>query len=134
MARVALKLNILPGKIETFIRFKGKAGHFEPKTGFIDTGAEISLFPINILDDLEHNIIEPNIEIEQAGIAGQVFKAIEAEVTIYLEDLQGNTSPEIQVRAWFGDTDKVIIGFQDILDRAALHSDFRQSRTGWIEL
>lgn len=134
MVKVALKLTILPGKIETFIRFKAKAGHFEPKTGFIDTGAEISLFPLNILADLEHTIINPNIEIEQAGIAGQYFRAVEAQVTLYFEDAQGNTSPELAVRAWFADTDKIIIGFQNILERATLFVDFRQTRTGWIEL
>jgi hypothetical protein len=72
--------------------------------------------------------------IEQAGIARQAFQAIEAEVILRLEDLQGNTSPELTVRAWFADTDKIIIGFQDILDRATLYADFRQSRTGWIEI
>lgn len=73
MTQVALKLNILPGKIETYIRLKAKAGHFEPKTGFIDTGATVSLFPLNFLEELEHTILDSNIEIEQAGIVGQYF-------------------------------------------------------------
>jgi hypothetical protein len=134
MARVALELSIQPGRIEVFVRLKANAGHFEPAKAIVDTGASVSLFPLNYLDDFEHVIITPNIEIEQAGIAGQYFKAIEAEVTIYLEDRYGDTSPELTVRAWFADTDKIIIGFQDILDRATLYADFRQSRTGWIEL
>jgi hypothetical protein len=31
------------------------------------------------------------------------------------------------VRAWFADTDKIIIGFQDVLDRAMLYIDYRHS-------
>ena len=132
MARVNLKLNLQPGVIESYIRFQAKAGHFEPKLGFIDTGAHVSLFPLSFLDEIEHRIIDENFEIEQAGIARQVFKAVEAEVTLYFEDLQGNQSPHLKVRAWFADTTKVIIGFQDILDRATLHIDYRQSQAAGL--
>jgi hypothetical protein len=134
MTRVNLKLNLQPGVIEAYLQFRAKAGHFEPKLGFIDTGAHVSLFPLALLDILEHRVIEEKLEIEQAGIAGQYFSAVEAEVTLYFEDLQGNQSQHLKVRAWFANTSKVIIGFQDILDRATLHVDYRQSRTGWIEL
>jgi hypothetical protein len=120
--------------IEIYVRFKTQLGSSKLTVGFIDTGATVSLFPLNFLNELEHTIINPSIEIEQAGIAGQVFNAVEAEVQLYCEDTQGNVSPELTVRAWFADTSKIIIGFQDILDRATLYADFRQSRTGWIEI
>lgn len=132
MARVSLNLYLQPSMIEIYVRFITQSGGTKLDVGFIDTGATVSLFPISFLDELEHTIINPNIEIEQAGIAGNYFKAIEAEVKLYFEDSQGNTTPELTVRAWFADTSKIIIGFQDILDRATLYADFRQSRTGWI--
>lgn len=62
------------------------------------------------------------------------LKAVEAQITLYFEDTQGNVSQKIEARAWFANTDKIIIGFQDILDRATLYADFRQSHTGWIEI
>lgn len=133
MSQVALKLNTKPALIETFVRFKVKEGHFLPWIAFIDTGAEVSLFPLSLLEKLEYKIIDDNFVIEQAGIAGQDFKAVEAEITIYFEDLQANESPPMLVRAWFAQTTKYIIGFQDVLDRATLHVDYRQSRSGWIE-
>jgi hypothetical protein len=133
MSQVALKLNKNPGLVETFVRFKAKEGHYIAWFAFIDTGAQVSLFPLSFLEKLEHRIIDEDFEIEQAGIAGQAFKAIEAEITLYVEDLQGNESQPITVRAWFAQTSKYIIGFQDILDRAELHIDYRQSQTGWIE-
>jgi len=120
--------------IEIYVRFITQSGGTKLDVGFIDTGATVSLFPLIFLNDLAHTIINPNIEIEQAGIAGHYFKAIEADVKLYFEDSYGNTSPELTVRAWFADTSKIIIGFQDILDRASLYADFRQTRTGWIEL
>lgn len=134
MARVSLNLYLQPSMIEVYVHFKTQDGGSKLEVGFIDTGATVSLFPLSFLDELEHTIINRNIEIEQAGIAGNYFKAIEAEVNLYFEDSQGNTTPELTVRAWFANTSKIIIGFQDILDRATLYADFRQSRTGWIEV
>jgi hypothetical protein len=133
MVQIDLKLYIQPSFVEVYLQFKAKEGHFIAKTAFIDTGATVSLFPLEFLDKLEHKVIDKDFEIEQAGIAGQNFGAIEAEITLYFEDLQGNTSAPMLVRAWFADTDKMIIGFQDILDRANLHVDYRQHRVGWIE-
>jgi hypothetical protein len=133
MSRIALKLNANPGSIETYVRFKAKEGHYIAWLGFIDTGAEVSLFPLNLLEKLEHKIIDENFEIEQAGITRQHFKALEAEITIYLEDLQGNQSEPMLIRAWFAQTTEYLIGFQDVLDRARLDIDYLETRTGWIE-
>jgi hypothetical protein len=108
MARVNLQLSL----VEAFIRFKAKEGYFVPKIGFIDTGAPVSLFPLSLLDDVEYKIIDSDVEIEQAGIAGQHFTGVEAQVRIYFEDLQGNVSQERDIRAWFADTDKIILDFK----------------------
>jgi hypothetical protein len=134
MSKINLILYYQPSSLEVFVRFKKTDGDFQLETGFIDTGATVSLFPLNLLENLEHKIISENFEIEQAGIASQAFKAVEAEITLYLEDSSGIESSEIRVRAWFADTDKIIIGFQDILDRAILFADFLQSRTAWLEI
>lgn len=134
MSRIALTVYYQPSMLEIFVRFVTKAKPNKLFTGFIDTGATVSLFPLEILDLLEHTIIEKGIEIEQAGIAGQYFDAVDAKVKLYFEDAQGNQSPEIEVRAWFANTSKMIIGFQDILDRSTLHVDYRQGRIGWLEL
>jgi hypothetical protein len=133
MPRIALVLNIQPSEIQVFVAYKQKDGILIPNLGTVDTGAEISLFPGSWLKTAEHQILR-EIEIEQAGLAKQTFQATEAEIIIRLEDLQGNISPELHVRAWFAETDRILIGFQDILDHATLHADFLQSLTGYIEL
>lgn len=133
MSRINLNLYLEPGMVEVYVNFKDKSGDFDTESGIIDTGAEQSLFPLRFLENYEHTIINSNLVIDQAGIAKQGFKAVEAIVTVYFEDTQGNISPEMQIRAWFADTEEIIIGFQDVLDRATLHIDYRQSRSGWIE-
>jgi hypothetical protein len=125
MPRIDLVLNYQPSVVEVFIAYKRTDGIFIPSLGILDTGAELSLFPIGWLKSAEHTIIQA-VSLGQAGIAKQAFDAVEAEIIVHLEDLR--------VRAWFAETDKIIIGFQDILDRAILHVDYLQSRTGYIEL
>jgi hypothetical protein len=133
MARINLLLSTLPYEIEAYIRLKESNGNFELKKGYIDTGAEKSLFPLELLKYLEHKILDTGVEVGQAGIARQYFHAVEAEITLYFEDAQGNMSSVMRVRAWFADTEELIIGFQDILEHATLFVDFRQTRTAWIE-
>jgi hypothetical protein len=133
MAQINLMLSLQPGMIEVFVNFKGKSGIFDPEIAIIDTGAEQSLFPLEFLEIYEHRLINENLVIDQAGIAKQGFKAVEAVVRLYFEDKQGNLSDEMDVRAWFAETEEIIIGFQDVLDRATLHVDYRQHQTGWIE-
>jgi hypothetical protein len=134
MTRLDLTMISFPHEIQILVRFKRTDGVFEPMMGLIDTGAEISLFPSTWLELAEHKLLDREITIEQAGIAGQAFKAVEAEITLYCEDRQGNESAPMKVRAWFADTTKVILGFRDFLDRAKLYIDFQETRTGWIDL
>lgn len=134
MTRPGLILTTQPYEIQIFVRFKRTDGLFEPIIGIIDTGAEISLFPKTWLEVAEHKLFNHEIVIEQAGIARQAFNAVEAEIALYCEDLQANQSQPMTVRAWFADTTKVIIGFNDILDHAKFYVDFQETRTGWVEL
>lgn len=134
MPRINLILSLNPSQAEVFVRYKKTDGIFETEIGLIDTGAETSLFPKAWLETAEHKLLDSTVVIEQAGIAKQNFEAVEAEIILKLEDSNGNISPELRVKAWFADTDKVIIGFKDILDRAILFLDYLDTRTGWIEL
>jgi hypothetical protein len=134
MPRINLMLSIDPCQAEVFVRYKGTDGIFETEIGVVDTGAETSLFPKAWLDTAEHKLSDTTVVIEQAGIAKQSFDAFEAEIILKLEDSNGNISPELRVTAWFAQTDKVIIGFKDILDRAILFVDYLDTRTGWLEL
>jgi hypothetical protein len=134
VARINLILSIQPSEVEVGVSFKGVDGGFELNYGMIDTGAELSLFPMKWLDTAEAKIIRNDVIIDQAGIAKQGFTAVEAEITLLLEDGQGNQSKALHVRAWFAETTQVIIGFQDILDRAKLFLDYQETRTGWIDI
>jgi hypothetical protein len=134
MTRIQLRIYAEPGAAEVFVQMKCSDGTFEPLTATIDTGGELSLFPIRILDKVEHQIVREKVVLEQAGIAKQEFEAIEAIVTVFLEDQFGAYSKEISIRAWFADTLVALIGFHGILDSAILHIDTLNTRTGWIEL
>jgi hypothetical protein len=89
--------------------------------------------PKRLLPLLQTEIVTER-NVDQAGIAGQVFSAIEVRIKLFFEDAQGNETEEIEALVLFADTDIELIGFQDILDRAILHIDFRETRTAWIEL
>jgi hypothetical protein len=134
VTKINLILSIQPCEVEIGVSFKGTDGGFELNYGMIDTGAELSLFPKKWLNTAQHKILKENVSLEQAGIARQGFNAVEAEITLLLEDGRGNQSKPLLVRAWFADTTRVIIGFEGILDRAKLFLDYQESRTGWIEI
>ncbi len=134
MARLQLQLYIDPGQADVFVSLvRSNQTRTYRTVGTIDTGAEVCLMPAELLDQIEHRIINNKLEIEQAGIAGQGFSAIEAEVRLSLEDLNGNETRELKVRAWFAKTDVVLLGFRDLLEYATLHIDMPH-RDGWIEI
>lgn len=134
MPRINLLLSVDPNEVEAYIQLTRKDGVLAWETAYIDTGAEKSLFPLRILDMIEHTIVNQGLVLRQAGIAKQEFEVVEAKFTLRFEDFQGNSSNPIEVSAWFGDTADILIGFKDILEHATLYIDYRQTRTGWIEL
>lgn len=99
MSRINLLLSIAPYEVEVYVRLKQADGDSLLIMGYVDTGADKSLFPISFLETIEHSILNSDIEIQQAGIAKQGFKAVEAKITLYFEDLQGNTSHQMEARA-----------------------------------
>jgi hypothetical protein len=134
MLRIQLLINIDPGSAECVINFRRSDGTPYRTMGFIDTGAEVSLFPKSLLEKIDHRLSpRGKIEVEQAGIAHQVFSAVEAFIPLFLEDATGNQTSEFEARGWFTDTDVILIGFDGILDRATLYIDMRQTRSGWLE-
>ncbi len=139
MPRINLRVYIDPGEVQIFCNLQRKDGQHETLTdetltAAIDTGAAISLFPKELLNIIAHRVSDkPDIVVDQAGIAGQSFQAVEAFVTISLEDEAGNITSPFEIRAWFTETNTRLIGFADILDRAILHVDMIQ-RAGWLEI
>jgi hypothetical protein len=86
MARISLEPSLYPPQLEVSVQIRRTDGEIERRTAIIDTGAQLSLFPIKFLSEFRHEIIHPRIELEQAGIANQRFSAVEARVTLMLED------------------------------------------------
>ncbi|MDQ7025941.1 MAG: hypothetical protein Q9P44_10320 [Anaerolineae bacterium] len=134
MTRINLQIYIHPGQAEISYALQQKDGTSERFTAVIDTGAEVSVFPMRFLEGTNYRLSEKGkVKIAQAGIAGQDFEAIEAYVTIILEDASGNRTKPFEILAWFAQTRLALIGFQDILDRAVLHIDMPK-RNGWLEI
>jgi hypothetical protein len=135
MGRVALILYLSPGEAQVAINFRMKAVGYFTTTVTVDTGAEVSMFPRKWLQTLDYQVASAHeVEIEQAGIASQSFKATEVTVYIFLEDGQGNRTPEIEITAWFSETEQALLGFAGVLDRAKLFIDLEDTQTGWIDI
>lgn len=116
------------------MRIKRRDGDFEELTAIVDTGAAVSLLPISLLDVIQYDDANSTkVVIDQAGVAGQHFEAVETTITIYLEDMLGVRSEEFEIRAWFADSDNPLIGFGGMLERAVFHLDM-PNLSGYLEL
>jgi len=134
MTRIQLQIYLAPEQVDIFCRLKFKDGTFERLSAAVDTGAEVSLFPLNFLDGVDYRLSERGqIIVDQAGIANQAFNAVETYVTVVFEDASGNITQPFEISAWFADTNQPLIGFSGVLDRAILHIDMLQ-REGWLEI
>ncbi len=132
--RIQLRVYLDPGGLEVYLNVKRRDGGFRTLTASIDTGAAVSLLPNDLQSELDYRTTEQGtIVIQQAGIAGQDFEATEAYITVFLEDQHGARTPDFEVRVWFADTNAVLIGFADMLDRAILHVDMPQLQ-GWLDI
>jgi predicted aspartyl protease len=132
--RIQLRIWVNPTYAEVFVNIRTADGHHKTVNAVVDTGADVSLIPMSIMEELDYRLLssEPII-LEQAGIAKQVFEAYEAVVSVYLEDVQGNRSTEFDLPVWFADGQTTLIGFEGLLDRAVLHMDM-PALGGYIEL
>jgi hypothetical protein len=134
MPRIQLMVYTSPGEVDVYCGLQFNDGTYERLTAVVDTGAAISLFPSQLLENDERSQAESKrVTIDQAGIDKQSFEAIEGTVTVTLEDASGNVTQPLTIPAWFTDTDRVLLGFAGVLDRSVLHVDMPQ-QTGWIEI
>src|SRR5689334_18073933 len=101
MTRLQLRIYTTPGEAQLFCNLLRKDGTQETIAATIDTGAAISLFPAELLEIVAHHT-STHQTIDQAGIANQSFTAIEAYITISLEDEFGHLTPSFEIPAWFG--------------------------------
>lgn len=134
MAKVALTIYTHPGALEITCNLNRADGGTERLSAYVDTGAHLCLFPLDLLSKLKVQQISEAVTIEQAGIAKQEFQAVEAYVEVFFEDRFGVVTRPYRVRAWFADTETYLIGFDGVLDQATLHVDLRGTRDAWIEL
>ena len=116
---------------QIFSNLLRKDGRQETITATVDTVAAISLFPIELLDVITYRASnEGNVTIDQGGIANQSFEALEAFVTISLEDEFGHLTQPFEILAWFADAAIPLLGFAGVLDRAVLHIDMPNKWVG----
>ena len=133
MTRINLRMYTDPGQAEVFVRVKRKDGGDYMRAAIVDTGAQTSLLPEELADILAYRLSERgSFMVEQAGIAEQAFKAVEAYIRLSLEDQSGAKTEEFEARVWFAKTRHVLIGFDGILDRAVLHLDMPRL-AGYLE-
>ena len=124
MTRIILRVYQNPAEAEVFINIRRKSEGFNKQTAKVDTGAAITVLPIQLMSDVEYHLVhEQPIRIHQAGIAQQDFQAYEAKVTLFLEDTFGAETKPYEVTVWFASTREILLGVEDILDRAILHLD-----------
>lgn len=134
MPRIQLRVYTDPGSAEIFLNVKQKDGGNYRLTAVVDTGAAVSLLPTALMSILDYRIEGNTITIDQAGIARQSFTATEAIITLFLEDQSGTHTNPFEATVWFADTDVILIGFKDILEKSILHLDMRDTQSGWIEI
>lgn len=133
MTRLQLRVYRDPGQAEAFLKIKQKDSGYYTCTVIVDTGAEVSLLPDDLMEELYYRLSERgSFEVTQAGIAKQVFVATEAYVTVYLEDMNGTRTAEFEILVWFTETINFLIGFGGILERAILHLD-TSNLAGYLE-
>jgi hypothetical protein len=112
MTRIQLRVYRNPGQAEVFVNIKRKDGGYYTQAGIVDTGAQISLLPQALAEAVAYRLSERgSFMVEQAGIAQQAFQAVEAYVSLFLEDQTGARTEELEVRVWFARARHVLIGF-----------------------
>jgi hypothetical protein len=133
MPRIQLRIYRDPGQAEVFLNIKKTDNEYETRAAIVDTGAEFSLLPKALMNIVGYRLTERGkFTVEQAGIAQQTFEAVEALITVFLEDTQGIRTNNFDVRVWFAETREVLLGFDGILDQAVLHLDMR-NLSGYLD-
>jgi hypothetical protein len=133
MVRINLRVTEAPTPPEVFCSILRWDGELELVGMYVDTGAQTSVLPKKLMQDLKYELLDGgDVLIEQAGIAKQTFNATEALITLRFEDIEGNISVQKQMRVWFAETTKHLLGYTDALEHCELFVD-TPSYAGWIE-
>lgn len=74
MTRLHLRTYIAPGAAELFCNVLRQDGNYERLATIVDTGAQVSMLPDDLLDLIVYREYTPII-IEQAGLPSRHFKA-----------------------------------------------------------
>jgi hypothetical protein len=130
------RIELLIGSIsaEIYAQVEAETEYIVHILATVDTGAQISLLPLAVAERIYPSVEAlPLVEIEQAGLTNHYFLAREGLIRIRFEDATGAITGAMDALCWFTDTDKPLIGFDGILDRATLYLEMRQTRTGWME-
>lgn len=131
MAIIRCRIVDQPPVIEIDLAFPMLQGNLFYTHGYIDTAAEISLFPNSLLSLVEYTFVR-QITVEQAGISAQGFSAVEAITTLNLQDVYTGEMVSVHGLAWFADTHTYIVGMKDILEHAIMYMDIPQ-RYGYLQ-
>jgi len=116
------------------IALKTSNGFTTPKKAIIDTGAHISVLPLNIWRLLDLEIIGTS---KLRGIVPKEECELDVSVGIVkciIMDKEDNKTSEVEVHSLLALTDNVpiLIGFKDLLDRFMIHSDYPR-KEAWLE-
>lgn len=132
MSRIALQIQQNPPEVEIVCNLLRRDGGHEKVVAFIDTGAEVSLLPLYLMDVID--VHQPaDVVLQQGGIGALTIEAVQATINIAFEDSSGNVTSFRKAQVWFADTEVALIGFESILDQGVLHIDM-PARDGWLQL
>ena len=54
MAQIRLRIYVQPGRVEVFVNLKKKSAGYHILTAVVDTGAPVSLFPIEVMSLVDY--------------------------------------------------------------------------------
>lgn len=117
-------LGIKAVRLFSDVIFKGKEEFTEPYPAIMDTGAPISLVPVQIWKECEVQMIRDS-EIRGVVPRRECFLPVTLAEIIFLLVDQKNQSRELKIKTHLAYTDEVplIIGLKDLLDSIRLHMD-----------
>ena len=134
MTRVSLRITQSPPEAEVMIRFLRADGGWLYITANVDTGAEITFLPIDLLAILAYDTVNTaHLTVERAGVKKANYEVVETSILVQIEDEFGNVSQPFTMPIWFGQTSVRLFGMTNALERGALHLDM-QALSGYIDI
>jgi len=116
------------------IRFKTRNGWQKRESAIIDTGAPISMLPMDLWKSIETEILTDH---EAYGInPGKEcsIQVLVGKVKCILVDNENNQSDELEILSYLAITNKIplIIGFRDVLENFDIHLNFKD-KTAYLQ-